>query len=123
MKKVLSNRWTKVVLFVLCLVPLAWLVSVTFTAAWHKMFDPNPRIGFLAHARQLAASAAPNPAVSRLIFNDRLDALVTATLMFLVALVLLESIFLCGRVLSGRREARVREAPFVPTRFAAEEQG
>lgn len=25
MKKVLSNRWTKVVLFVLCLVPLAWL--------------------------------------------------------------------------------------------------
>src|SRR5579864_8918585 len=25
MKKVLSNRWTKVVLFLLCLVPLAWL--------------------------------------------------------------------------------------------------
>jgi methionine sulfoxide reductase heme-binding subunit len=25
MKKVLSNRWTKVVLFVFCLVPLAWL--------------------------------------------------------------------------------------------------
>jgi sulfoxide reductase heme-binding subunit YedZ len=25
MKKVLSNRWTKVVLFILCLVPLAWL--------------------------------------------------------------------------------------------------
>jgi methionine sulfoxide reductase heme-binding subunit len=25
MKKVLSNRWTKVVLFVLCLVPLVWL--------------------------------------------------------------------------------------------------
>src|ERR1700676_3262895 len=25
MKKVLSNRWTKVVLFVLCLVPLTWL--------------------------------------------------------------------------------------------------
>jgi len=105
------------------LVPLVWLVSVTFTAAWHKMFDPNPRIGFLAHARQLAASAAPGQAVSRLIFNDRLDALVTATLMFLVALVLLESVFLWGRVLSGRREARVREAPFVPTRFAAEEQG
>jgi len=28
-----------------------------------------------------------------------------------------------ARVLSGRAEARVREAPFVATRFAAEEQG
>ena len=27
--------------------PLLWLVAVTFTASWHKVFDPNPRIGFL----------------------------------------------------------------------------
>ncbi len=104
------------------LIPLVWLVSVTFTASWHKMFDPNPRIGFLAHARQLAASGA-GPTASRLIFNDRLDFLVTAALMFLVALILVESLFLWTRVLSGGREAQVREAPFVPTRFAAEEQG
>src|SRR5207248_3015378 len=37
------------------LLPLVWLVSVTFTASLHKMFDANPRIGFLSHARQLAA--------------------------------------------------------------------
>ena len=29
---------------------LAWLVVVVFTASYHKMFDPNPRIGFLSHA-------------------------------------------------------------------------
>ncbi len=34
--------------------PLVWLVAVTFTASWHKVFDPNPRIGFLSHAAQLA---------------------------------------------------------------------
>jgi len=104
------------------LVPLAWLVAVTFTASWQKMFDSNPRIGFLAHARQLASSAAGSE-VSRLIFNDRLDAAVTGVLVFLVALILLESAFLWMSVLSGRMQVRVKEAPFVPTRFAAEEQG
>src|SRR5437764_11503379 len=54
------------------LLPLGWLVSVTFTAAWQKIFDPSPRIGFLAHARNLASST-PAPEASRLIFNDRLD--------------------------------------------------
>jgi len=105
------------------LVPLAWLVAVTFTASWHKMFDPNPRIGFLAHARQLASSAVRSHEVSRLIFNDRLDAAVTGLLMFLVALILLESALLWVRVLSGHRTAEIRETPFVMTRFAAEEQG
>ncbi len=105
------------------LVPLTWLVAVTFTAAWQKMFNPNPRIGFLAHARQLASSAAPSYETSRLIFNDRLDAVVTGILVSMVALVLLESVFLWMSVLSGRMQARVKEAPYVPTRFAAEEQG
>jgi carbon starvation protein len=105
------------------LVPLAWLVAVTFTASWHKMFDPNPRIGFLAHARQLAASAARSHEISRLIFNDRLDATVTGVLVCMVALILLESVFLWVSVISGRMKARVKESPFVATRFATEEQG
>jgi len=105
------------------LLPLTWLVAVTFTASWHKMFDSNPRIGFLAHARQLASSAAPGYETSRLIFNDRLDASVTGVLVCMVALIFLESVFLWISVLSGRMQARVREAPFVPTRFVAEEQG
>jgi carbon starvation protein len=105
------------------LLPLTWLVAVTFTASWQKIFDPNPRIGFLAHARQLASSAVPTRGVSQLIFNDRLDAVVTGVLVCMVALILLESISLWISVISGRMQARVREAPFVATRFAAEERG
>jgi carbon starvation protein len=104
------------------LTPLLWLVAVTFTASWHKMFDPNPRIGFLAHAGQLAMGAA-TAANSRLIFNDRLDAFVTGVLIFMVALILVESAFLWLSVLSGRKEAVVKETPFVPSGFATEEQG
>jgi carbon starvation protein len=102
------------------LVPLVWLVAVTFTASWHKIFDPNPRVGFLSHAAQLASGPAANP---RLIFNDRLDAVVTATLIVMISLILIESVVEWVRVLSGRKQARVKESPFVTTRFAAEEQG
>ena len=102
------------------LLPLIWLVAVTFTASWHKIFDPNPRIGFLSHAGQLASVPGSN---IRLIFNDRLDAVVTGTLIVMVGLILIESLVEWVRVLSGRKQARVRESPFVTSRFATEEQG
>jgi carbon starvation protein len=101
------------------LVPLAWLVAVTFTASWHKILDPNPRVGFLAQARVLATAPA-TVATSRLIFNNRLDAAVTALLVAMVALVLVESARQWIAVLTGRSDARVKEAPFVMTRLAEE---
>ena len=101
------------------LVPLAWLVAVTFTASWHKVLDPNPRVGFLAQARVLAVGPATG-ATSRLIFNNRLDAAVTVVLVVMVTLVLMESMRQWIGFLNGREEARVKEAPFVMTRFAEE---
>jgi carbon starvation protein len=104
------------------LLPLAWLVMVVFTASYHKVFDPNPRIGFLSHAQQLLSSPA-TAATARLVFNDRLDSVVTSVLVLMVGLILAESVLEWSRVLSGKKEARVKEAPFVATRFAVEEQG
>ncbi len=103
------------------LVPLAWLVAVTFTASWHKILDPNPRVGFLAQAQALAAAPATS-ATARLIFNNRLDAALNGVLVVMVALVLAESLRQWMGILSGAREARVRESPFVRTRLV-EEQG
>src|SRR5947209_5990606 len=91
------------------LAPLAWLVAVTFTASWHKIFDPDPRIGFLAQARQLSAAGAN----SRLVFNNRLDAVVTAMLIGMVAVLLIESVRHWISALSGHREMRSTEIPFV----------
>ena len=39
-------------------IPLVWLVAVTFTAAWEKLFSPVPRIGFLAQAAGLQSALA-----------------------------------------------------------------
>ncbi len=101
------------------LVPLAWLVAVTFTASWQKMFDPNPRVGFLAQAQALAAGPATG-VTGRLIFNNRLDAAVTGVLVVMVTLVLVESGRQWWGILRGTREAPVREAPFVRTRLVEE---
>src|SRR5438270_923625 len=99
--------------------PLLLLVSVTFLASYHKIMDANPRIGFLAHARSLAASAASRE-TAQLIFNDRIDALLTGILVFLVALIVAESAREWVRVLSGRKVAQTHEAPFIRTRFVSE---
>src|SRR6204780_2005917 len=108
---------------IVTLVPLAWLVAVTFTASWHKIFDSNPPVGFLAQARVLAASPVPiSGATAQLIFNNRLDAAVTGALVVMVTLVLVESLRQWMGILNGAREARVKESPFVRTRLV-EEQG
>jgi carbon starvation protein len=102
------------------LAPLVWLIAVTFSASWHKMFDPNPLIGFLAHARQLAGGPAAAD-LARRIFNDRLDAAVCGLLIALVSAIVIESALVWISVISGRRAAATRETPFVATRYAAEE--
>jgi carbon starvation protein len=101
------------------LVPLVTIVAITFDASWHKIFNPNPRIGFLAHARQLAAGPATAD-TAKLIFNDRLDAFVTGLLVILVALIVTEAALEWMKILSGRKVPKLTEAPFVPTRYAPE---
>jgi carbon starvation protein len=107
--------------------PLAWLVTVTFDAAWQKIFSPAPAIGFLAQAAQLEASlragtaAGPAGAVRTLIFNARLDAVVCAVLLLLVTAILVDSMRIWIGILRGVREARLSESPFVLSRLRAEE--
>jgi len=101
------------------LAPLAWLVAVTFSAAWHKVFDPNPLIGLLAHANQLTLTPGVI-GLQRKLFNDRLDAAVCVLLVVLVGVILLESAWQWVSVISGRKQAATQEAPFVATAYAEE---
>ena len=108
------------------LAPMAWLIIVTMTASYQKIFDANPRIGFLSYANALAAQIAAGkiPAAKladtqRLIFNQRLDAGVTAVLALMVMVLIVEALVQWYAILSRRREAVLHESPYVATQWAA----
>lgn len=102
------------------LLPLSWLVIVTYTAAWEKIFSDAPRIGFLAQAAQLEAGAA-TAATNQLVFNNRLDAALCGIFLVLVTTVLLDSVRVWIGILHGTRSAKSSESAFVQTKLLAEE--
>jgi carbon starvation protein len=113
-------------LALITLVPLLWLLSVTFTAGWQKMFHESPRIGFLAAVRdydqklpglktapaQTGAPAAAEKALKSaeaLRFNNALDLGVTGVFLALAAAVVLVSVGIWIRLLAGARQPDLRE--------------
>jgi carbon starvation protein len=103
------------------MLPLAWLVVVTMTAGWAKLFSPDPKLGFIAHAQFLREAAASGrlPAgvrsvsdAGRMAFNDYLDAAVAAFFMVAVIVILADSIREWTSILGGRKPARSTEVPF-----------
>lgn len=105
------------------LVPMVWLVVVTMTAGWMKIFSADPRIGFLSHARgvreALAAGQIPTGVSDatdavRLVFNDQLNAVVAGFFMLSVVVILADSIREWIAVLGGRKPMVTSEVPFTP---------
>jgi carbon starvation protein len=109
------------------LVPLAWLCAVTFTAGWQKVFAADPKLGFLAPAAmirdklasgQLPAGAKTLADAQRMLFNDRLDAVVALAFMAVAVLVIVVSVREWLLVVRHRKPAVLREAPFVRSELA-----
>ena len=107
----------------LTLIPLVWLVAVTMTAGYQKIFSADPKLGFLAHAENigsaiasgaLPASIASVEVARRLIFNDYLNTAVAAFFMVSVVVILAESAREWLAVLRGRKPAVSTEVPFEP---------
>ncbi|WP_426337396.1 carbon starvation CstA family protein [Pseudoduganella sp. R-31] len=79
------------------ILPTIWLLLCTLTAGWQKIFDANPKIGFMAHAAKYQAALtdgkvlAPAKSIEQMqqvIFNDYLDAGLAAFFMIVVVSVL-----------------------------------
>ena len=104
--------------------PLVWLVTVTTTAAWQKIFSADIRIGFFAAANDLSAKlaagtlSADKAAVApKLIFNQHLDAYLTLFFVVVLWVVILDMLRLCTRYLGGKAILKLSEAPHEPSRL------
>jgi carbon starvation protein len=74
-------------------IPATWLAICTLTAGWHKLFNADAKIGFLAHANKFGDALAKGevlaPAknieqMSRIVFNDHVNATMATLFMALV---------------------------------------
>lgn len=106
--------------------PLSWLLAITFTAGWQKIFSPEPRIGFLSHAAALQKALAAGTITAKiaetrsLIFSERLDAVVCALFLLLVAIVVIDSLRVWYGLLKGTRASVTSESPFVTSQLELE---
>ena len=74
-------------------VPATWLVVCTVSAGFEKAFSSNPAVGFFAHAAKFGSAAAAGevlaPAktlgdMTRIVFNDNLDAMLAVVFIVVV---------------------------------------
>jgi carbon starvation protein len=107
------------------LLPMIWLVIITMTGSYQKIFSVNPRIGFLSYANALAAQIAAGkiPAAKivetqRVIFNQRLDAGVTAVLAVMILVLVVEAAVQWYRILAASSKPVLLETPYVATQWA-----
>ena len=108
--------------------PLAGLAFVTTTAAAIKLLSADPKVGFLAGASDLAARLAAGTlppekiaAAPQLVFNQRLDAALTAFFVLVLWTVILDTLRNAWR--SPVAAGASSESPYVASRFPEASRG
>jgi len=104
--------------------PLAWLAIVTTTAAWQKIFSPDPKHGFFAGANDLAEKLAagtlpPERAeiAPTLIFNQHLDGWLTVFFTVVLWIVIIDMLRIAYLRMAGKPVPEGAEAPYVPSQL------
>jgi carbon starvation protein len=107
------------------LLPTAWLVTVTLTGSWQKVFHESPRIGFLAQARALDRQIAQGRVAPEKVadtrhvaFNNCLDAVVTGFFALLLLALLVEAAIEWYLILARRKPVILAESPYVRAKWA-----
>lgn len=105
--------------------PLVWLLTITTTAVYEKVFSDDVRVGFFAAAndlsQKLSAGLLPpeKAAVApQLIFNQQLDAWLTVFFVLMLWIVVLDMLRMSWRSLAGKTVLPSSETPYVASRLS-----
>ena len=105
--------------------PLAWLSIVCTSAAIEKVFSPNPQIGFLAGARDMAEKLANGvlppdmaKAAPQLIIGQRIDAVLAMLFAVLLWVVIADMLRMSFRFLNGAKVLPLSESEHRLTQLA-----
>ncbi|MFC7391835.1 carbon starvation CstA family protein [Scopulibacillus cellulosilyticus] len=107
-------------------IPLIWLMLVTFAAGWQKIFSKVPSVGFLKQASvtkqalesgHLPANIPTASAAKQVIFNNELNAVLTALFMLLIIGVLIDALRIWYKVLISKKQIITTEEPFIQTQL------
>ena len=105
-------------------IPMLWLLTVTTSAAVQKLFHPEPRIGFLAHANELKLKLSSGglpldiaKKAPQLLFNDYLDAGLTLFFLVISWLLVFDTVRMGYRIIKGKTFPPSTEAGFVRSRL------
>ena len=105
--------------------PLTWLTVVCTSAAIEKVFSPNPQIGFLAGASDMAEKLAngvlrPDMAAAapQLIIGQRIDAALAMLFAILLWIVIADMLRMSFRFLNGTKVLPLSESDHRPTQLA-----
>ncbi|MET3196023.1 carbon starvation protein [Bacillus sp. OAE603] len=102
------------------LLPTTWLLIVTLTAGWQKLFHENPKIGFLAHANifkeayndgKVLAPATSPAQMKQILVNDYLDATLCIIFIAVVITVLISAIRIWIKVITNHKLPLHETAP------------
>ncbi|MEU0205293.1 carbon starvation CstA family protein [Streptomyces canus] len=112
-------------------VPLAWVVAITFTAGWQKIFSDDPRVGFFAQRAkyadgidvgQVLAPAKTLDDMHTVVTNSTVDGVLIALFLLLVAVVIGNAAVVCVRAVRAPGASPTTEAPYVESRIDVPEQ-
>jgi carbon starvation protein len=98
--------------------PLTWLVIVTTSAGWLKIFSSDPRLGFLSAASGWATKLAAGGTTAELqawrnqLWNNTIDAGVTALFLVFVFLVLGACARVWWQIVVARKVIPLAEDPY-----------
>ncbi|WP_026295375.1 carbon starvation CstA family protein [Methylophilus methylotrophus] len=105
--------------------PLVWLLIITTTAVYEKVFSDDVRVGFFAAANDLSQKLStgllpPEKAAvaPQLIFNQQLDAWLTVFFVLMLWIVVLDMLRMSWRSLAGKTVLPSSETPYVASRLS-----